>query len=115
MISRKRKKEKIKKEWSPESYIKSHLRKIWRWSPARKSCLSNKQCAKCRTRFGKLYADHIDPVVDPAKGFETWDIYITRMFTGQLQPLCEKCHKAKSKEENALRRKTKKALGGDTK
>jgi 5-methylcytosine-specific restriction endonuclease McrA len=42
-------------------------------------------------------------------GFTTWDDYIKRMFEGKLQPLCETCHKAKSKIENAERRATKKA------
>ncbi len=101
---------KQKKEWSPNSYIKSHLRKIWRWSPARRECLSAKQCFKCRNRTDKLFADHIDPVVDPKVGFVNWEVYIHRMFTGKLQPLCETCHAAKSKEESATRRQTRKAL-----
>jgi len=56
----------------------------------------------------KLVADHIEPVVDPRTGFIGWDNYYDRMFNGQLQCLCEVCHKAKSKEENAELRKVKK-------
>lgn len=98
----------MKKEWKPDSYIKSHLRKIWRWSPKRRECLTAKQCFKCRNRTRKLYADHIEPVVNPAKGFEDWNTYIKRMFEGPLQPLCSACHKVKSLEENKLRRERRK-------
>lgn len=101
---------KVKKPWRPDGYIKSHLRKIWRWSPQRRECLKAVVCKKCGLPRPKLYADHILPVVDPRTGFTSWDSYIERLFLGSLQPLCEKCHKAKSKIENAERRKAKKAL-----
>lgn len=95
---------KVKKEWKPDAYIKSHLRKIWRWSPQRRECLKAKACINCNGRRRKLFADHIEPVVDPKTGFIDWNIYIKRLFSGGLQPLCEECHKAKSKEENRQRR-----------
>lgn len=98
---------KVKKEWSPNPYIKSHLRKIWRWSPARRACLKAKSCIKCASR-AKLYADHVEPVVDPRVGFVDWNVYIERLFGGALQPLCEACHKAKSKGEAAERAKARK-------
>lgn len=85
-------------------YLKSAIRKIWRWSKARRECLKAKTCAVCGTK-AKLFADHIDPVVDPQKGFQGWDVYIKRMFDGKLQAVCKPCHAKKSKEENALRRK----------
>lgn len=103
---------KEKRPWSPNAYIKSHLRKIWRWSPSRKDCLKSKLCIQCGrkgTEARRLRADHIEPVVDPLHGFQTWDIYISRMFNGKLQALCDGCHKLKSKEENAQRRAVKKA------
>lgn len=103
------KKEKKKKVWNESPYIKSHLRKIWRWSPQRRECLRAKQCCKCRGR-GKLYADHISPVIEPAIGFVDWNTYIQRLFTGALQPLCEACHKTKSKEEAKERSLARKIL-----
>lgn len=106
------KKLKKKKEWSPDAYIKSHLRKIWRWSPQRRLCLKAKQCCKCRSR-GKLFADHISPVVGTREGFTDWNTYIFRLFTGELQPLCETCHKEKSKteaKERVIARKARKAI-----
>lgn len=105
---------KKKKVWTPDAYIKSHLRKIWRWSPQRRQCLKAKQCVQCGERKKKLYADHISPVVDTSLGFQTWDIYIQRLFGGSLQPLCEFCHKAKSsgeaKERQAARKWRKEHL-----
>ena len=101
---------KVKKEWDYKPYVKSSLRKIWRWSPNRRLCLKSKFCAYCKKAKKKLFADHIDPVVNPLKGFETWDIYIERLFQGVLQPLCKACHKGKSKEEAKVRAQTRKLL-----
>lgn len=108
-LRREKASEKVKKEWTPNPYIKSHLRKIWRWSPARRLCLKAKRCCLCGST-AKLYADHINPVVDTRTGFTTWDNYIERLFKGSLQPLCDVCHKAKSKEENRLRRILRKEI-----
>ena len=49
----------------------------------------------------KTNVDHIIPVIDPKKGFENWDTYITRMFCEKenLQVLCSKCHDKKTKDE----------------
>ena len=59
--------------------------------------------------LAKLFADHIDPVVSPREGFQGWDVYISRLFTGALQPLCEACHKEKSKSEAKERQVARKA------
>jgi hypothetical protein len=54
-----------------------------------------------------VQVDHINPVVDPAKGFINWDIYIDRIFceVDKLQVLCRSCHKEKTAEEKLLRKK----------
>jgi hypothetical protein len=51
--------------------------------------------------------DHISPVVDPKKGFVSWDVYITRMFCeiDGLQVMCKPCHKIKTAEEKLERKK----------
>lgn len=100
-------KKKIKKEWKPDGYLKSAIRKIWRWSPQRRECLKSAYCYYCK-RKRKLLADHKIPVVDPERGFFDWNTYIDRMFNGELQPLCKDCHNEKSRGENARRRKAKK-------
>jgi 5-methylcytosine-specific restriction endonuclease McrA len=95
---------KPKKEWRYEPYIKSALRRIWRWSPERRECLKGKYCTLCKKPQGKMYADHISPVVDPIRGFVDWNTYIDRLFNGQLQRICGKCHNKKTNEERKLRR-----------
>lgn len=58
---------------------------------------------------GKTHMDHKEPVVDPEKGFETWDIYIKRMFCDEdgWQVLCEECHSIKTQLEKELKKNRK--------
>lgn len=58
---------------------------------------------------GSIYIDHTVPVIDPDKGFETFDIFIDRLFCGEdnLNPMCKVCHDKKTDEENKKRRKNK--------
>ena len=55
--------------------------------------------------------DHVFPCVDPATGFVNFDVYIDRMFNGQLQVLCnypglrdgvQSCHHRKTAAEKAI-------------
>jgi len=54
-----------------------------------------------------MNVDHILPAVDPEKGFETWDIFIDRLFCERenLQAICLVCHKKKSAEERKIKKK----------
>jgi 5-methylcytosine-specific restriction endonuclease McrA len=65
------------------------------------------RCVECGELFpkGSMRADHIEPVVDPATGFQTWDIYIARMFVEQheYQAVCVGCHRLKTAQEGKLR------------
>lgn len=69
------------------------------------------RCNGCKKEFvqSQIQIDHIVGVVK-ATGFTTWDDYIKSLFCSKenLQALCLTCHKAKTKEENAERRATKK-------
>lgn len=49
----------------------------------------------------KSHMDHIIPVVDPAKGWDGWDQFITRLFCDEsnFQLLCPDCHKIKSNND----------------
>lgn len=55
-------------------------------------------------RVKNVFVDHINPIVDPAIGFTTWDEYIERIFCEKenLQLLCKACHDEKSGEERAV-------------
>jgi hypothetical protein len=56
-------------------------------------------------RVKNVFADHIEPIVDPAKGFTTWDEWIERAFVEKegFQCLCKECHDKKTAEERKRR------------
>ena len=67
------------------------------------------QCASCEDFFvaRDVQVDHIEPVVNPAKGFEDWWTYMNRLYceAENLQVLCKPCHKDKTNEERKERKK----------
>lgn len=68
-------------------------------------------CENCKTVVPRKekQIDHIDPVVNPATGFTTWDNYIDRLWVeaDKLMVLCLVCHSKKSVDENARRKRFK--------
>lgn len=70
-------------------------------------------CAGCGGEFPnkEVCLDHVVPVVDPEKGFESWDVYIERMFPEEegFQVLCSTCHDEKTAKENSTRKSKKRA------
>lgn len=66
-------------------------------------------CAGCGGEFPRSVcsADHIDPVVDPERGFQTWDEYIERMYceVEGFQILCKGCHDSGKTAEEREKRK----------
>ena len=112
-------------EWSEaryNSFIKSALRQATRrWAPiqhAKKDAWRARglyECSGCnkivpltipgeKKRLKNVIVDHINPIIDPAVGFTTWDECIERMFCEKdnLQVLCKVCHDAKSAEEKEI-------------
>lgn len=109
------------------SFIKSGLRKLsMKWGP-RNECIKNarikrgvyrcvgyKRKAHVVTasiklngkRVKNVFADHINPVIDPKKGFTSWDDTIKRMFCESegFQLLCKACHDKKTAEEKKISR-----------
>ena len=67
------------------------------------------KCAGCKKEFTQkdVQVDHIKPVIDPKKGFVSWDTYIDRMFceAPNLQVLCKVCHADKTKLEKEISKK----------
>jgi len=61
----------------------------------------------CKEEFTakEMNVDHKEPAVDPEKGFETWDIFINRLFCERenLQAICVGCHKIKTAGEKRKR------------
>ncbi|NOQ73255.1 MAG: HNH endonuclease [Crocinitomix sp.] len=116
------------------SFVTSLLRQgTRRWGPlqeVKKAANVSRgiyECAECkehvpvtvrdgRKRKQNTFVDHIDPIVDPAIGFTTWDEYINRIFCEEdnLQLICKACHDTKSTEERAIateRRKKERESG----
>ena len=110
-------------QWSQgrfNSFITSTLRAgARRWAPKYETLNASKTEKKTNTKTGRLAqhyrcsvcqgeftqkdveVDHILPVVDPLRGFVTWDIFIDRLFceADNLQVLCKSCHLIKSNQE----------------
>jgi 5-methylcytosine-specific restriction endonuclease McrA len=106
-----------------KSFIKGNLRSATRkWAPISK-CLTNARtrrgfylCNGCKQevpntikdengkRVKNALVDHINPIIDPAVGWVSWDETIERMFTEieNLQVLCHACHQEKSNAEKAV-------------
>lgn len=62
-----------------------------------------------KRRINNAVVDHIQPVIDPKKGFVSWDDVIARMFCEKedFQILCHECHSNKTKEEKEIRKNVK--------
>jgi len=74
------------------------------------------ECAICGRRFPRreVSADHIDPVVDPARGWEGWDIYLERLFCDKegFQIICSEDHDRKTEKERNVRTKSRRERKG---
>lgn len=61
------------------------------------------RCNACKAEFpaSQMQVDHIQPVVDPVKGFKDWNTFIKRLFCDEdnLQAICKLCHKLKTRAE----------------
>ena len=124
MVKKKRKKPKF----NQNSAIRSSIRRMFSRSPdvietlkkvrrerqwfkkdgtAAKKPRVEYSCSNCDEYFMKkdVQVDHTVPVISPEKGFETWDIFVERLFCGadNLAVLCKPCHKVKTDEEKAIR------------
>lgn len=104
------------------SFIKNNLRRMCsKWAPISETLKEARisrglyKCAGCGEevtastvkdgkRVKNVHVDHIEPIIDPTKGFTTWDEVIERMFCEKdnLQLLCGACHDAKTNEERAI-------------
>lgn len=111
------------------SFIKGHLRSATRkWAPIQETKKKARVgrglyfCNGCKQhvpltlpngeekgRYQNVFVDHIEPVIEPIKGFTTWDEVIDRMFCEEegLQVLCKSCHDKKTKEERELAQEKK--------
>jgi len=110
-----------------KSFVKGGLRQISiKWGPineAKKDARVARglyRCALCENdvpatvrratadgrerRVSNVHVDHIQPVIDPDKGFESWDLLIERLFCEKdgLRVLCYDCHEAVTNGEKEI-------------
>lgn len=106
-----------------KSYCVSTLRRAWLRSPARGEALKKARierglyhCAICGNdvvhRAKDVQVDHIEPAVDPAVGWQGFDMFILRLFCSVdgLQIICRPHHAEKTKNERTAARKRENKL-----
>jgi 5-methylcytosine-specific restriction endonuclease McrA len=64
------------------------------------------ECGNDQLTAKDIEVDHIEPRIDPVKGFQGIEDWILRTFVGtnKLKLLCKSCHRVKSELENEIRR-----------
>ena len=103
-----------------KAFLFAGLRRLSRFYPAKNEAMRGARiapgryrCNACKADFSisDVVVDHINPVIDPAKGFEDWNTYIDRLFcpANNLQCLCRPCHTVKTTAEVKARKATRKA------
>ena len=117
-----------------KSFVKGSLRQAtMKWAPiqtVKKKARTRRGfylCAECgqevpattkadRKRVKNIHVDHIETVVDPAVGWQGWDVLIERLFCEEegLRVLCAACHKVVTDEEKqiAKERRAQEKLNG---
>ena len=101
-----------------KSFVTSALRRASsRWAPKyltkknARTARNTYTCSLCAKSVGNkdIKIDHIHPVVDPTKGFVSWDSFIERLFVelDGYQAVCITCHQTKTAEEREIRKKNK--------
>ncbi len=99
------------RRWPPKWEVLQSAYVERRKNPASGKLAKFYQCSSCKSDYTstQVQVDHIEPAVDPIKGFTTWDEFIERLFvpaTG-MQVLCKPCHKIKTKKETKARNANK--------
>lgn len=125
---------KKKKSYIPVAKIKKHLRRLSyqrkEYSQAKNRAKVDKAVFKCercevlmydgkseksmerlKQEYPKIIwetpeLNHLNPVIEPKKGFVTWDDYLDRLFCGpdDLEVLCKSCHLDESRSEMEIRK-----------
>lgn len=100
----------LKKKFAINALRRASYRWPGRYQAAKRAHIGRNQykCESCNGTFTKneIQLDHIDPVVDPERGFVGFDEWIDRMFaySDGWSTKCKPCHQVKTQAENEIRR-----------
>lgn len=102
--------------------IVAALRRLYLYSPERRAAsnaafkyrdkgIEYYECQICKEVKPRkeTQVDHEPPVVGP-EGIQSWDAFITRLFSNHQRRVCKPCHRVKTNGENSVRRGLKKRL-----
>lgn len=87
----------------------------YRWAPRytalKEARIARNQyvCKICNGTYPRklIVVDHVNPVVNPQRGFTDWNDYVERMYADYegFQAICEPCHAIKTRSEGVVRTK----------
>ena len=99
------------RRWAPKYETLNEAKTEKKVNPKTGRVAQHYICSICAKEFTQkdMEVDHIEPVVDPKKGFETWDKFIDKLFceASNLQAICKGCHQIKTLKEKKIRNENK--------
>ena len=102
---------KASSRWGPKNAAKRDARHTEKLPNGKGRLVFHSVCNGCDAIVPETESsvDHIEPVIDPHKGFTTWDEYIARLFCEKVgfQVLCKDCHDEKTKKEREIGKQRK--------
>lgn len=105
---------KITFRWGPKVEAKKLARHPNKFHNANGRLVFHSICKLCQNVIPETEStvDHIEPVIDPATGFKSWDEYIERLFceADGFQVLCRACHDQKTYSERKVSTERKRRL-----
>jgi 5-methylcytosine-specific restriction endonuclease McrA len=91
------------RKWPPKYQILNAAKTEKKTNPTSGRMAQHYRCNACKEEFTNkgVQVDHKKPIINPKKGFVSWDEYIDALFceSKNLQVLCKTCHAAKTKKE----------------
>lgn len=102
---------KASSRWGPKNACKKEARHHEKLPNNSGRLVFHSKCNGCGVLIPEVEAsvDHIQPVIDPAVGFISWDVYVERLFceVDGFQVLCKTCHDEKTKKEREIAKERK--------
>lgn len=98
--------------WKPKYTVKQKARHHVKLPGKTARLVFHSRCANCEQLVPETETavDHIEPIVNPELGFESWDKFIENLYCEEegLQVLCNPCHLVKTNKEKAIAKEARK-------